>query len=209
MYKVFINDKPLFFIKEDKENKTGLTYFKSIDSILEVIQKLESDATCTEAFLYHPDINIVKKAFFNMHQFIEAAGGLILNDQNQILFIFRLEKWDLPKGKIETGETPSEAAFREVQEECGISELQMVKELPATFHTYQHHGKRVLKKTYWYELFCNDPENIKAQAEENITGIEWVPSKDIELQLSNTYGSIADVLNSYFFPDKTNLPMDS
>jgi 8-oxo-dGTP pyrophosphatase MutT (NUDIX family) len=197
MYKVFINDKPLFFTDNQKENATGVTAYKSADSIIEAIEKLETDPGCMEIWLYHEDINSVKKTFFKLYHFIEAAGGLIKNDLNEILFIFRLERWDLPKGKIETGETPVEAGLREVTEECGIQKLQVLQELVPTFHTYEYKGKKILKKTYWFEMFCSDPENIKAQTEENITGIEWVPSSDLSQQMSNTYGSIKEVLGFY------------
>ena len=94
-----------------------------------------------------------------------------------MLFIFRNGVWDLPKGKVDKHETTHEAAIREVEEECGISHLQMVKKLPSTYHIYQSPykktmGKWILKETYWYEMkYVGHDEGIP-QEEENITEIK-------------------------------------
>lgn len=197
MYKVFINDKPLFFTNTRMEPKEVVIPFKSKDSILKVINSLETDASCRQAYIYHEDVELAIKTFYSLYHYIEAAGGLIKNSKNQFLFIYRLEKWDLPKGKIEEGETPEEAALREVEEECGIRKLSIIKELPSTYHTYELKGKKILKRTYWYEMFCEDDQNIKAQEEEHITAIKWILPNEIETVLENTYASIRDVLSSY------------
>jgi hypothetical protein len=74
--------------------------------------------------------------------------------------------------------------------------LQVTRELSATFHTYEHKGQSILKKTYWYEMFCEDPENIKAQTEEHISDIVWIHKDATDIQMANTYGSIKDVLEN-------------
>ncbi len=204
MYKVFINDKPLFFTNVKIESKGLVVHFKSKDSILKIIESLETEPSCTEAYLYHENIEQIIKTFYSLYQYIEAAGGLIKNNKGQILFIYRLEKWDLPKGKIQTGEMPTEAALREVEEECGISKLRIIKELSSTYHTYPYKGYKVLKRTYWYEMFCEDDENIKAQEEEHITAIQWVDLNEVEKVLDNTYASIKEVVFNYNNKEKNS-----
>jgi 8-oxo-dGTP pyrophosphatase MutT (NUDIX family) len=126
--------------------------------------------------------------------YIEAAGGLIKQDQNY-LFIFRLGKWDLPKGKLDKGETPDEAAIRECEEECGISGLSIEKELPSTYHIYPYKGRYALKTTYWYLMNSNDRKQLVPQTEEDITKAEWLDLPAIKKTvIMNTYPSVLDLI---------------
>jgi 8-oxo-dGTP pyrophosphatase MutT (NUDIX family) len=132
----------------------------------------------------------VKKEF----RFIEAAGGLI-QKENAYLFIYRLDKWDLPKGKIDRGENPEQAAIRECVEECGIDGLSITGELPSSYHIYPHKGSHVLKKTYWYAMTTSDETPLKPQTEENIEKAEWLGIDEIkETVLKNTYPGIRDLI---------------
>jgi len=127
--------------------------------------------------------------------YIEAAGGLIKQDQNY-LFIFRLGKWDLPKGKLDQGETPDKAAVRECEEECGISGLKIEKELPSTYHIYPYKGRHALKTTYWYLMNSNDKKQLVPQTEENITKAEWLDLSAIKnTVIMNTYPSVLDLIS--------------
>jgi 8-oxo-dGTP pyrophosphatase MutT (NUDIX family) len=129
-------------------------------------------------------------------RYIEAAGGLVKNNKGEYLFIFRNGKWDLPKGKLEKGETIKKCAKREVEEECGIKGLKIVKELPSTFHTYYMEEKPVLKRTYWFEMESDDVTSLIPQTEEGITEVKWVKKKDFAMVMKNTYPSIIDVIDS-------------
>ena len=134
---------------------------------------------------------------FNNHIYIEAAGGLVFNEKGKVLMIHRLGYWDLPKGKIDPGETPKQCAKREIKEECGIGKLSIVKELPSTFHTYEMKGKEYLKRTYWFEMLCKDNAPLVPQTEENIDEVLWMGKKKVkELNEQNTYRSILDVLSN-------------
>ena len=131
-----------------------------------------------------------KKAFKVIH----AAGGLI-TQKNKYLFIFRLKKWDLPKGKLDMGESPEEAAIRECEEECGITKLTITSELDSTYHIYEHKGGYAIKKTYWYNMDTLHDKALVPQAEESIEQVEWFTEKQIkESVLSNTYPAILDVI---------------
>ncbi|MAO71278.1 MAG: hypothetical protein CMD02_02065 [Flavobacteriales bacterium] len=134
--------------------------------------------------------------FCSNYKIIEAAGGLVFNDKNQILMIFRNGKWDLPKGKIELGESTEDAAIREVEEECGIDNLQIDYKLINTYHIYNLNGFNILKKTFWFKMITSTLKSPKPQLNEGITRVEWCDNKRVSICLRNTYGTIKDVINS-------------
>jgi 8-oxo-dGTP pyrophosphatase MutT (NUDIX family) len=135
-----------------------------------------------------------KQNFFHLFKRIDAAGGLVKNEKGVMLFIFRLGKWDLPKGKLAANETPEEAAIREVKEETGLSELRITGSLPSTFHIYTRKGKQILKQTYWFEMEAKSTQSLVPQTEEEISEVRWVGKEDLENVLSNTYGSIRELV---------------
>jgi 8-oxo-dGTP pyrophosphatase MutT (NUDIX family) len=134
--------------------------------------------------------NKFKKNF----KFIYAAGGLIQKD-GKYLFIYRLNKWDLPKGKLEMGEEPKEAAIRECEEECGISNLTIINELESTYHIYAYKGTYALKQTFWYSMSTNYQGVLIPQTEEGISNVEWLSQEEIDTKvISNTYPAILKLL---------------
>ncbi len=124
---------------------------------------------------------------------IEAAGGLIKNKENQYLFIYRHDKWDLPKGKLDKGEKPDAAAIRECQEECGIQQIELREFLTHSYHIYFYKKGWALKKTHWY-LMESEENNLTPQLEESITEVVWKQVNEISAMLTNTYHNIMDVL---------------
>jgi 8-oxo-dGTP pyrophosphatase MutT (NUDIX family) len=127
-------------------------------------------------------------------KYIEAAGGLIEQDK-KYLFIYRLDKWDLPKGKIDKGENPRQAAVRECEEECAISGLEIIKELPSTYHIYPYKNHYALKTTYWFLMKSNYSGKLVPQTEENIEKAEWLDENTIKKEvIKNTYPSILDLI---------------
>jgi 8-oxo-dGTP pyrophosphatase MutT (NUDIX family) len=133
--------------------------------------------------------------------FIQAGGGLVENDRREVLFIFRRGKWDLPKGKLDGGETLEQCAIREVEEETGVRQLQLIRFLMITEHEYIERGKKILKETHWWLMKTNGIQTLIPQTEEDITEIRWIGSPNFNLVLQNTYPAIADVLKSagFFF----------
>ena len=130
---------------------------------------------------------------------IRAAGGLVLNE-GEVLMIWRLKKWDLPKGKLEKGEKPRKAAVREVEEECSVK-VKQGKKICHTWHTYKKNGQRILKKTYWYRMYCIDDSGMTPQIEENIEDLKWMDEVELKEALYNTYPSIRDVFKHYNLMD--------
>ena len=127
---------------------------------------------------------------------IQAAGGLVENEKGEILFMFRRGKWDLPKGKLDPGETLEECALREVEEETGVGQLNLKKFLLTTLHEYEELGKVIEKKTHWYSMLANSYQELVPQTEEDITELRWFSSVDFAIVQRNTYPAIVEVLRA-------------
>jgi 8-oxo-dGTP pyrophosphatase MutT (NUDIX family) len=140
------------------------------------------------------NVNSLFEELRRSFKYIEAAGGLI-EQNNKYLFIYRLGKWDLPKGKIDDGESPPETAVRECEEECAISGLQIVKTLESTYHIYAYKQVHALKTTYWFLMKSTHSGPLIPQTEEHIEKAEWLDVKAIKTKvLPNTYLSVRDVI---------------
>ncbi len=133
------------------------------------------------------------KSCFN---YIEAAGGLVRNELGESLMIFRSGKWDLPKGKMELGESSEECALREVEEECGVAGLELGSKICDTYHIYNMYNQWVLKKTYWYNMKSSLDQQLIPQLEEDISQVCWVSSGQLSDRLSNSYPSILEVFTT-------------
>ena len=199
MYQVFINDRllqftPLREIVKSAEIILKLTGFESPTQLEQIIQSFEVNKATDHIVLQSADIDRTWVTFCSLYQVLEAAGGVVYNLHDEILLIFRNGKWDLPKGKIETGEDPDQAAIREVNEECGIGYLQLEKQIATTYHTYPYQGKKVLKKTFWFIMKTKDNSKPIPQLEEGIIDAKWMNKQGVEEALENTYSSIGLLL---------------
>lgn len=131
--------------------------------------------------------------FVKKYTLLEAAGGLVFNPAGELLVFFRRDSWDMPKGKIDPGETPEQAALREVTEETGLQRLKLAPFVGHTYHTYEQKGKHFLKKTWWYRMET-DQMDTTPQTEEDIEEIRWVqPAAWLETEQA-VYGNIIDVI---------------
>ncbi|MDB5010934.1 MAG: hypothetical protein JWQ06_1723 [Mucilaginibacter sp.] len=149
------------------------------------------------------------KKVVNSLTLIEAAGGIVKNEAGEYLFIYRNDKWDLPKGKIEKGERVKQAAVREVEEECGIMVNELGKKVCKTYHAYISREEVVLKKTHWFKMKSNDKSKLKPQKEEGITDARWFKKKKINTITENTFPSIMEVLVEIdLVKDKATLPSE-
>ncbi len=199
MYKVFFNERKVFlttdFLKSFQENH-GLFYkFNEKEELKELLLIFLAINRIKSLFIYSNDLEDLKKNFVSCFRYVEAAGGLVMNKKNgKLLFINRFDKWDLPKGKIEEGETPEGTAIREVEEECGISGVTISSALMCTYHTYFFKNTPHLKKTHWFRMEYSGRENPAPQTGEFITKVMWAGPKEIKMVTRNTYGSIIDLL---------------
>ncbi|HRZ31742.1 MAG TPA: NUDIX domain-containing protein [Flavobacterium sp.] len=189
MYKVFVNDKPLFLTNEiQKETDFQLFLLESVD-IKELIIKIFKNKV-DKAFLYHPDEKEMMKKLKSKIPVEKAGGGLVYNDKNEVLFIFRNKKWDLPKGGIEKGEEIEDTAIREVEEETGVKGLKIIRKLPKTYHIFKRNGRYKLKITHWFEMRTSFNEKLIGQVDEGIEKVEWKTPKEIQVALTNSYENI-------------------
>ena len=203
--KIYFGDKPVFLCDDIDSELNEILHHPdavfvdeitnpAIKSLLHEIKKEEFHA----GVLWNNDLDKLKKVFFKNFTGIEAAGGIVQNNKKELLFIYRLDKWDLPKGKMEKGEKPDECALREVEEETGVTGLELKKKIGETYHTYNAFGKEFLKTTHWYYITCSGAQNPVPQTEEDITAIKWVATRDIKDPMANTYPSIKDILGKFF-----------
>ena len=198
--KIYFNDRVISFGKEETQDSENqfINVYKNVneENITEIIYDFlgnslsQSTKIVTENF--ENLFDVIKKSFL----YIEAAGGLI-EKENQFLFIHRLGKWDLPKGKLEKKESPEAAAIRECEEECGVNDLIIIKPLPSTFHIYNYKNAYALKQTYWFYMQTSYLGELKPQLEENIDEVEWFNIADIEsLVFKNSYSTIVDLVRA-------------
>lgn len=196
MYKVFFNENQII-ISETPIDSPLSDVFKSIQNpsknqLLEAFQDLDPEGATVLNFWGRKDT--IWNSFKEHFKWIEAAGGWVLNAKAEVLLIYRLKKWDLPKGKIEKGEEVKEAAIREVEEETGLGELDILNELPTSYHMYPRKGKMYLKKTHWFSMTCADSSVPVPQVEEDIEEVKWVPKDELVAYKSNTYPAIAELM---------------
>lgn len=139
------------------------------------------------------DLSKVLMECIKHYHFVQAAGGLVRNTENEILFIFRNGKWDLPKGHKEVYETIDQTAVREVEEECGIHDLILENKAGVTYHTYYMNGKHELKETHWYFMRTNT-QRLVPQKEEGIEKAEWISKDRMQEIISGCYLSLQNLL---------------
>lgn len=202
MYKIYINETPLFLQRSSPEGAFGMSsdevlvarYTGKVKSLFNYADMLEKSRRYRSVTLYSEDYEQLVADFESHYQIIEAAGGVVYNTAGEVLFIFRLDSWDLPKGKIDEGEDPPTAAVREVQEETGLVQVDLGDFLCHSWHTYRTgKGKRILKKTHWYKMYTQE-QALTPQAEENIAEAVWRAPAAVLSSGEPLYGSIRDVL---------------
>ncbi|AMC12196.1 hypothetical protein Lupro_04655 [Lutibacter profundi] len=189
MYKVFVNDCPII-LTDNKKISTGFQKieFKSI-TVLKIVEDFFQD-NCKEIYLLCDNVEKCWEQFKLNFTIQEAAGGKVLNTTKDVLFIYRFNKWDLPKGKLEKGESIEQCAVREVEEECGITDLKIEKQLQTTYHIFVREEKFILKITYWFLMHSNYTGKLTPQTEEGITKVVFKDEIATEKALLNTYENI-------------------
>lgn len=193
MYKVFYNEKAIILTEKPIENVKTLQF--STENQFEEALDILKNSNVREINIYHHNLEMLWDKFQHNFHYLEAAGGLVKNNQNEFLFIHRLNKWDLPKGKVEFGETTEVAAIREVEEECGIRNLFLKDLIVKTYHIYFQQDLK-LKATYWYEMNYEGNESLTPQLEEGIGVAAWKNKAEIQGILTNTYENIKIVLRT-------------
>lgn len=220
---IFIDDRPIRIVKKKElgempskedfdlvldarlsplkvENFNGHTCI--INASTEQVEKILMNLHAKSGIHFHAlyliveDRKLFKQKIVKMYQLVEAAGGVVVNQNQEVLWMFRLGKWDLPKGKLEKNEKFESAAIREVEEECNVK-ADLGEKICTTYHTYTHKNKLVLKKTRWYAMNTNFTGKLIPQTEEGIEKVEWLNEKKQIQALTNTYSSIRYVIEKF------------
>lgn len=201
-YKIYINNKPLYLCNELDDTLSQLLhrpdniFIDELDThtIKSMLKELRLPEIKSGIF-YHNDIETLKKAFFKKFEIIKAAGGCVTNEEGDVLLIFRRGFWDMPKGKIDEGESIEECAVREVREETGLQHIQLQHLLTITYHTYEQGTHHILKESHWFAMQAKGHERLIPQIEEDIAELKWVAKNDLPDYETRAYPSIVDVLN--------------
>ena len=191
MYKVFFNQKPIILTTTFQEQTPDSPlFFLKFTNKKNIVAALRSKKV-KQLYLYHAKEEKMWALFYEIFKVIEAAGGIVRQrSSGKYLFIYRNDKWDLPKGRIEEDEAVRTAAMREVEEETGVADLAITAALPTTLHLFHRNGKYRLKKTYWYAMETDFDEALIPQEEEGIQKVEWVTKEEVPNLYSNIYANI-------------------
>ncbi|HYG02080.1 MAG TPA: NUDIX domain-containing protein [Chryseosolibacter sp.] len=217
---IFINDIPVTIFKTDEQPDPGrinhtidaatepITQAKFINHVLirniteehldTILQLLDSKVPTNllSLFIVVSDYEAMKAVFKGKFKVIKAAGGLI-RKKEKFLMIYRMKKWDLPKGKKEKAEKSKETAVREVEEECNVT-VKPGKKICTTWHTYTMNKRAMLKQTKWYYMDCVDDSKMKPEVTEDIEDIRWMTQKEVYHALEHSYKSISYVFERYY-----------
>ena len=189
MYKIFVGNKPIV-LTTALETETDFKNFM-IDAvdINKVLAKLKKDKY-NSVRIVGVDKEVLLKKFLALLPNVIAGGGKVYNPKNEILFIFRNGKWDLPKGKAEAKETINQTALREVEEETGITGLSITKPLEITYHIFKRNERHYIKVTYWFQMYSEYEGTLVPQEKEGITKVKWIPETKLKKVLKNSYSNI-------------------
>jgi 8-oxo-dGTP pyrophosphatase MutT (NUDIX family) len=198
---IYFNNKFIELSSNDIQNSQNQAIKKSYllnDNKLnfnKIIDEFLFDPSNDNIKIVSSDLNSLLELFKSKFYYIEAAGGFIEKD-NEFLFIHRQGIWDLPKGKLEKGETIKNAAIRECEEECGIKQLTITKQLSSSFHLYKYTKGFALKQSYWFYMKSDYSKKLTPQLEEDIDEVKWFSKHEIEtIIIKHTYYTIRDVIN--------------
>lgn len=188
-HKIFVNDKPIILTTKVKKEKHFKNYLMSTINIGKVIREL-NNTDLEGIMVIGKNKDKLLKSFLKKLPNVVAGGGKVFNNKGEILFIYRNDKWDLPKGKIEDNESIEDTALREVEEETKVNGLKIVKPLQTTYHIFKRNGRLQLKITYWFEMTSSYNGILEPQEEEGITKVAWLNPEQIKKAMENSYANI-------------------
>ena len=195
MYKVFFNQKPLILtskiLESSDSNPLIHIKFSSKNQILKAVKAKKTESV----YIYHKNIKKLWEIFTKKFPIIDAAGGLVERSDGKILFIYRNNRWDLPKGGVEKKELIIEAAQREVKEETGLADLIVINKIGETYHIFKKGKNFRLKRTYWFKMKSDYQGELFPQEEECIISAEWINKKRIPEILKNAYENIKEIVS--------------
>ncbi|MGV6831203.1 MAG: NUDIX hydrolase [bacterium] len=193
MYKIFVGDKPIILTSKVEPETHFKNYLIDTVPIHKVIRELKKDHISEVRFIGKNEDKLLKK-FLKKLPVVTAGGGKVYNQDGKVLFIYRNDKWDLPKGRIEKGEAIEEGAKREVTEETGVKDLKIQKPLEKTYHIFKRNNRYRIKVTHWYKMTSAYDGELIPQTKEGITKVKWLNEKKITKALKNSYANIKSLV---------------
>lgn len=202
-YCIYFNEKPYLILNvaEDRfstlKNQDGTLVLLRPENaaIADSIRQLDNNEV-NAVMVFANNANKALDTFSSHFTMIQAGGGMVANEKAEYLFIFRRGKWDLPKGKLDEGETIADCALREVMEETGLKQVNMGDHLCNTYHVYHEKGKFILKESVWYQMQCDSKQALTPQTEEDIMEIKWLAPEAWGSIMNDTFPSIKEVLKA-------------
>jgi 8-oxo-dGTP pyrophosphatase MutT (NUDIX family) len=197
MYKIYYDNRLISISSNpDRLQKYGLFYkFHDDSDLYRQIDSFLTNPAIEAINLYSYKIDHLWSIFKGYFRTLEAAGGLVENQDKCLLFIKRFNRWDIPKGHIEKGESPDKCALREVAEECGITPDSIVSKLKNSYHIYPYNDSYCLKTTYWFYMRYSGEQTTTPQLSEGITEAEWIGKERLNEICSDTWMSLREVIN--------------
>jgi 8-oxo-dGTP pyrophosphatase MutT (NUDIX family) len=203
MQKVYYNDKPLVLCT-DKDSYlqhhpeaaaydtcSGATH----EIFLAAMDKLEKTETSGVIIDSSSGAELLTQ-LHGLYRIIDAGGGVTYNEEGAILMIFRRGKWDLPKGKLDEGETIEACAVREVSEETGLENIILNEKIGNTYHVYSQGNEQLLKRTAWYKMKGSSAQKLTPQKAENILEVRWVKENELAPLAAKSYEAIREILTA-------------
>ncbi len=194
---IYLNEHPLFILATHQAipaqyKEAALFPEPDTNTIEATLQALETGKSPAAIFI-HPDPHELLETIKSYFTILVAGGGLITNQEEEVLMMFRNDKWDLPKGKLDEGESLETCALREVREETGLHNVHIEHKITETFHYYTYKEKKILKHTYWYKMKFTGTELTIPQIEEGIVDIQWIKPEHLGKYLKFSYLNIEAV----------------
>lgn len=193
--RVFINDSLIHILPFSKKAEKALKISSAKELIPYFLDLQDELQTPKTLFFKAKPYKLICYELVEHFRLIEAAGGIVCQ-KDQVLWIKRNGKWDLPKGKIEKNESKKKAAVREVEEECGVR-AKLKTKIGKTWHTYRMGEEWVLKCTHWYEMESTENQALIAQSEEGITEVAWFSLAESEKIAQESYASIRLIFEKF------------
>ena len=199
-YKVFIKDKLIVFTENmniplREKNAIFYKYQGMKDLLGEFEGFIKAKKQKTLIIYRKKNVNKLFKSFILRFKLTKAAGGAVISKKDEVLMIHRHGRWDLPKGKKNSGEKNKETAVREVMEETGIHKLEITGKLSITYHFYRRNRRLIIKKTHWFLMKAKRNQDMEPATKEGIIKVKWMPFDKAKKKSNKTFRSITEVLD--------------
>lgn len=200
--KIYFDDKPLYLCDDIDETIQPFIHHDdtifidelNVHALKSMIHEMGQPSIHAGVY-FHKNLEELRSAFFKKFTVIQAGGGFVQNEKEEVLLIFRRGKWDLPKGKTDKGETVEKSALREVKEETGLKNIKIISPLNSSYYTYHEGTHYILKVVNWFHMKATGEQQLIPQQEEDIEKILWIKPTEVEQYLKNSFPSISDVVH--------------